>query len=369
MPRSLRTATERFGRLAAGQKLDRLGVEHRVVENLVADVEDRRLADQEDLRLGRKLRSIAASGTVEAAGMSLRKEARLPVHSLRPVRAVEQSTKLQTECKAKDGRAAGFPTQSRFGPVGPEARQDRQAREHGKPEPVEAMGQEPPGQEQVGRVAAEGQAPASASRAAGRPGERRRGKAAIASPTGRRRRPGNSRTLSRSAGEDHGRAPTELRAPRPSAGRRRRDSPADKRGCPCRRRSSRARAPSRSTSPGRRPRADGPSGIARSRPGPAGRRGSRPRSRPGTCTPSLRRPGDRVSPQSGPRARLPVGPARRSPPRAARHGSSRADPPRRRSPPGGRSRASKIDDRGEPGGRRASRSPGRAGDQTAAAGA
>ena len=61
---------ELFGRLAAGQKLDGLGVEHRVVENLVVDVEDRRLADQEDLRLGRKLRSIAASGRFRRRGMS-----------------------------------------------------------------------------------------------------------------------------------------------------------------------------------------------------------------------------------------------------------------------------------------------------------
>ena len=48
-------AAELVGRSALGEELDRLGIEHGVVEDRVIDVEDGRLADQEDLRLGGQL--------------------------------------------------------------------------------------------------------------------------------------------------------------------------------------------------------------------------------------------------------------------------------------------------------------------------
>src|SRR5271157_1913953 len=47
----LESLKERLGTLARGQGLDGLGIEHGVVEDLMADVEHRRLADEQNSRV------------------------------------------------------------------------------------------------------------------------------------------------------------------------------------------------------------------------------------------------------------------------------------------------------------------------------
>src|SRR5208282_5821297 len=92
---------ERLGTLARGQGLDGLGIEHGVVEDLMADVEHRRLADEQNSRVRGKNSVDGGQGGIEPAGYIPAEEGQVPRPLVETGQAVEQSVKLQTRAIAR----------------------------------------------------------------------------------------------------------------------------------------------------------------------------------------------------------------------------------------------------------------------------
>ena len=164
----------------------------------MAHVEHRRLADQENLRVRAAAPVDRGQRRIEPAGNIAAEEGQAPrplVQTREGRRAVDE---VADQGEGED-QAAEDPPGPALGPVGTQSGQDCQAGQEREPEPVEPVRQQPPGQEEIGRVSAQRQDEPPARRAARTPGARRPGKAETASPIGRRRRPASSRTTPRVA--------------------------------------------------------------------------------------------------------------------------------------------------------------------------
>src|SRR5271157_2493705 len=122
----LESLMERLGTLARGQGLDGLGIEHGVVEDLMADVEHRRLADEQNSRVRGKNSVDGGQGGIEPAGYIPAEEGQVP----RPLVETGQGGCAVDEVADQSDREdcpAEDPPRPALGPVGTQSGQDGQA--------------------------------------------------------------------------------------------------------------------------------------------------------------------------------------------------------------------------------------------------
>ena len=148
MPAARSAPPDLVGGPAVGQGLEGLVVEDGVVDDRVVEVEDRRLADEQDLGVGGQLGVERARGGLSIAGtvVAERRQVAGPlVEAGQGGRAVDEVGRSAT--RGRIAQAGSDQARPRDQSAPRPARTARRG-QHRQPEAVEAVGEQPPGQEE-----------------------------------------------------------------------------------------------------------------------------------------------------------------------------------------------------------------------------